>query len=161
MTTKEYIEKTEKELVDNFLKTFYSRVGYYPVVITKEDLAEKSLNLLSLEELERYFDPYLPTVYGKRLTLSSKLRVREIVELRQMFCFISRNIGFSLKRIGQFLGNRDHTTIIHNLRTFYNLIETDGNFKERYNRIIKKIKEDGNYYNASAMVGSDKTQFES
>lgn len=155
MTTKEYIEKTEKELIEKFLENFYKKMGYYPTIITKKDLEEKLLNLLSLEELEKYFDPYLPNVYGKILKLSTKARYREIVELRQMFCFIARSMGFSLKTIGQFLGNRDHTTVIHNIRTFHNIIETDDIYKEKYNRISKKIKQDGNYINTSAMVSSD------
>lgn len=161
MTTEEYIEKTERQLIEGFLETFYKKMGYYPTVITKEDLEEKSLNLLNLEDLERYFEPYLPIIYQKKLKLSSKLRVREIVELRQMFCSIARNIGFSLKTIGQFLGKRDHTTIIHNVRTFRNMMETDDQYREKYNKIIKEIKKDGNYYNSSAMVCSNKTQSES
>lgn len=156
MTTEEYIEKTEKQLIKKFLEDFYEKMGYYPTVITKDDLSKKSLNLLSLNELEHYFDAYLPTVYGKRIFLSSHLRVREIVELRQMFCFIARSIGFSLKTIGGFLGNRDHTTVIHNVRTFHNLIDTDELYREKYNKIANKIKEDGNYYNSSIMVGGNK-----
>jgi hypothetical protein len=156
MTTEEYIEKTEKQLIESFLERFHEKMGYYPTVITKNDIEQKSLHLLSLHELELYFDPYLPIVYGKKLPLSSKLRIREIVELRQMFCYIARSIGFSLKTIGQFLGNRDHTTVIHNVRTFHNLVETEEVYKEKYNKILKKIKEDGNYYNSSIMVGGNK-----
>lgn len=155
MTTEEYIEKTEKQLISKFLENFYKKMGYYPTVITKKDLEKQLLNLLSLEQLEKYFDPYLPRMYGKTLKLSTKARYREIVELRQMFCFIARNMGFSLTAIGQFLGNRDHTTVIHNIKTFHNIVDTDDIYKEKYNRISTKIKEDGNYINTSAMVGSN------
>ena len=156
MDFQNYKEKTEKDLVNKFLKNFHERLGYYPTVITNADLKEDSLNVLSLEELGKYFTPYLPKAYGKIVALGSKLRVREIIELRQMFCSIARNIGFSLKSIGVYLGNRDHTTIIHALRSFGNLMETDPTYREKYNNIINKIKADGNYYNSSTMVGNYK-----
>lgn len=158
MNAEEYLEKTEKQLIEGFLDSFYKKMGYYPTVVTKEDLEDRSLNLLSLEELETYFEPYLPILRGKILKLSTKMRVREIVELRQMFCFIARSIGFSLKTIGIFLGNRDHTTIVHNVKAFHNMMDTDSTYRDRYIIIAKKIKQDGNYYNSSAMVGSNKIQ---
>lgn len=158
MNGEEYLEKTEKQLIEAFLDNFYKKMGYYPTVVTREDLEDRSLNLLSLEELETYFEPYLPTLHGRVLKLSTKIRIREIVELRQMFCFIARSIGFSLKTIGVFLGNRDHTTIVHSVKTFHNMMDTDPGYRERYILIAKKIKQDGNYYNSSAMVGSNKIQ---
>ena len=161
MTTEEYIEKTEKKLIETFLQNFHDKMGYYPIVLTNKDLKNKPVNILSLEKLESHFEPYLPKVYGKKLSLSSKARIREIVELRQVFCFISRSMGFSLKTIGNFLGNRDHTTIIHNVRTFHDMMQTNSYYKEKYTALINKIKEDGNYFNTSAMVSSDKTQLES
>jgi len=156
MDFQNYEEITEKDLVNEFLKNFHEKLGYYPTVITNADLKENSLNVLSLDELGKYFTPYLPIAYGKIVGLGSKLRVREIIELRQMFCSIARNIGFSLKSIGVYLGNRDHTTIIHALRSFGNLMETDPTYREKYNNIINKIKTDGNYYNSSTMVGNYK-----
>jgi len=156
MTAEEYSEKVERELIENFLKAFYEKVGYYPTVLTRSDLEEKMVNNLSLEELSSYFEPHLPEVFGKRLKLSSKVRVRELVELRQMFCTIARSMNFSLKTIGNFLGKRDHTTIIHSLRTFANLMETDPTYKEKYIKILNEIKEDAKYRNSPTLVSNNK-----
>lgn len=154
MTPEEYSLKIQKQIIDRFLKEFYEKVGYYPTVITREDI-ERSKNLLSLQQIEDYFHPYLPDLWGKKLSLAHKSRTRELVELRQIFCQIARVMGFSLKNIGVHLGNRDHTTVIHSLKAFNNLTETDPVYREKYNNIIDKIKQDGHYYNAPTLVGRD------
>jgi len=162
MTTEQYTEKLERDLIESFLKNFHEKIGYYPMVIPRSDLEAKPLNVLTLEELESYFRPFLPKkVFGKTVSLSSKARVRELVEYRQIFCSIARNLGFSLKSIGKYLGNRDHTTVIHSLRAFSDLMETNPLYRDKYNSIINKIKEDGKYSNSSVVVSDDKVQSES
>lgn len=153
MTTEEYAAVTERKLIDSFLETFYKKMGYYPKVITKDSTEMTShLNILSLEILEEYFQPYLPTYYGKVTKISSRSRKKELVYLRHMFCFMARAIGFSLNTIGKFLNNRDHATIIHSIQTFIALSETDLVYKNKYLTIENKIKLDGYYYNTSTMV---------
>lgn len=45
-------------------------------------------------------------------------RRRHIAYARFIFCWIAyRQLGISLARIGKFLGNRDHTTILHAVKT--------------------------------------------
>lgn len=45
--------------------------------------------------------------------MKAKFGPRRMVEARKVFCRMARNEGFSLARIGRFLGGRDHTTILH------------------------------------------------
>lgn len=131
----------ENKLIEKFREEFYEKLGYYPTVITKTiNKGQQEFKMMSLKELKTYFDPFLPVIYGKRTPLDSKSRKRELVELRHIFSYIARKMGFSLLTIGQFLNNRDHSTIINNLRVFDNLIQTDPDFREKYNIILQYIK---------------------
>lgn len=142
MTTKTYATKMEQKLVDEFKQKFFEKMGYSPVVITRVTIeADSHIPVISLQQLAECFTPFLPTRYGKVLTLKTKARYREIIELRNIFCAIARNLKYTYSIIGQELGNRDHTTVIHNIQSFRNLIETDAAFKQKYLTILKYIKE--------------------
>ena len=43
--------------------------------------------------------------------------------------------NITLKEIGSFLGGRDHSTVIHGIKTAGDLIETDKQFREEYKRL--------------------------
>lgn len=151
---KSYETLLESRLVEKFKLEFYEKLGYYPIVITKiTDQQTQELKMMSLEELKACFTPFLPRLYGKVLKLDAKSRKREIVELRHIFTFIARKLGYSFTFIGAFLNKRDHTTIINNLRMFNNLIETDPEFRNKYNNILKHIKKTTN--ESPAMEPSD------
>jgi hypothetical protein len=134
--------EVETLLIYEFMEKFREQSGYYPTVITRQDIVEnrEGIKLLSLNELSNYFNEFLPKIYNKVIRLDSKLRNRHIVELRFMFCYIARSMRFTLTDIGKFL-KRDHTTIIHALTTFHNLYQTDEAFRFRYTNIINSIKE--------------------
>lgn len=157
MDTAEYKKKVEHELIKEFLDKFYDKVGYYPTVITNSK-EKAGIKILSLNELETYFEPFIPSYYGKKPTLSTKNRARTLVELRFTFFFIARQMKYTLSEIGQHLGKRDHTTVIHGLRTFRNLYETDVKFKSRYTIIINNIKQN---YEPSTMEYLNQMEVES
>lgn len=142
MNEKIYAARLEKKLVDQFIETFYEKLGYKPVVITQTTglTTDDQLPLMSLETLKEQFTPFLPTVHGKKKDLSCKIRIRELVELRNIFCYIAKKMGYSLKNIGMSIGDRDHTTVIHNIRCFNNLMETNEVYREKYMNILKQIK---------------------
>ena len=58
-----------------------------------------------------------------------------------MFCYIARQMMYTYTSIGEYMDNRDHTTVLHSVATFNNLMETSEDFKERYTRIITHIKQ--------------------
>jgi hypothetical protein len=67
--------------------------------------------------------------------LRSKLRERTLVEARQIFCTLMyKHTEQGLANIGS-LVNRDHTTVIHSIKTVKNLTEIDSKFKTKYNAI--------------------------
>lgn len=65
-----------------------------------------------------------------------KCRKREIVMSRQIsMMFIKQYDHGSLKAIGFYFGGRDHTTVIHSIRTIKDLMSTDEVLRERVNKI--------------------------
>jgi len=157
--TRNYAAKLERRLIEEFKQKFEEKLGYTPVVLTKVSSQDNNeLPIMSLEELAGYFEPFLPTVFGKTVELRSISRKRELVELRNIFCAVARMMRFTCVTIGEFLGGRDHTTVLHNVGTFNNLIETSESFREKYFLILTHIKEN---HESSALVEPDQTQCES
>jgi chromosomal replication initiation ATPase DnaA len=55
----------------------------------------------------------------------SQNRKRENVQARQLYCYIAVNTtGESLVKIGQVIGDRDHTTVIHSHRLVEDMLAT-------------------------------------
>jgi hypothetical protein len=159
MNPLEYKKKIEHELIKGFLDKFYHKVGYYPTVITNTNIETKDgLAILNLSDLEKHFEPYLPTIYERKMSLSSKDRNRSLVDLRFIFFFIARTMMYNLKDIGMYCGGRDHTTVIYGLKTFNNLYKTDENFRNRYKTIINNIKKS---YESQTLEHTDKVELES
>jgi hypothetical protein len=117
-------------------------MGYYPIVVTTSKVqGDTSIPIMSLQSLKKMFDPFLPTRFDEPIPLESKLRERDIVELRSIFCHMARSMKYNLTAIGELLGNRDHTTIIHNVNAFCDLVETNESFRLKYFTILKYIRE--------------------
>jgi chromosomal replication initiation ATPase DnaA len=134
--------KIEKHLITNFLEKFHSEIGYYPTVLTKYGhmSGDEKVKLMKLNELEELFESFLPIYYEKKQKLSSRSRTRRIVDLRFIFYFIgNKMLGYKLTEIARYL-KKDHTTIIHGLRQYNNLYETNPFFKEQTHQIINLVK---------------------
>ena len=144
----------QKIFIKRFMKIFFTKFGYYPTVSLAKNKKENSdnVNLLSLNQLSECFNMFLPKLYGKNVSLVSKTRIREVTELRHIFCYIAKCMHFKMVTIGEFLGKRDHSTVIHSIRTFENLHATDPIFREKYERVKKHIKET---YESSIMESVD------
>ena len=158
MNPAEYKKKVEHNLITEFVNRFYDKVGYYPTVITNHRITDDGIITLTLPELEKYFEPYLPTIFNKKVNLSAKDRCRGIVELRCIFFFIARSMRYGLKQLGTYMGGRDHTTVIHGVNTFRNLYETDPLFRDKYYLIINQIKKD---YEPSTLGTIDQVEHQS
>lgn len=154
-----YSQKLQKKLIFEFKKKFYEKIGYYPVVLTNvvgnandvDDEGDDMIPFMSLELLATYFDEFIPTIKGKKYELFSRRRFKELVKIRHMYCFIAKSMGYTLKTIGYSLKGRskkpvDHTTVIHALRTFSNMYETDPGYRNEYHTIYKKLKEKSKIY---------------
>lgn len=155
--TRRYANQLEKKLIGEFKQKFQEKIGYTPIVLTtvNNEIAE-GLPLLSLDELQECFTPFLPKRHGKVLKLGSKARYRELVELRNIYCAIARMMRYTLTHVGESLGGRDHTTVLHNVETFKNLVVIDEAFKQKYIQILNHIKEQG--YEPSVVDEPDQVQ---
>lgn len=140
MNPTEYAARLEKKMIEEFRVTFYDKLGYFPTVLPKFSVDTAELMLLSLNELKDLFIPFLPYRHDMKLNLDCKHRYREITELRFIFCYIAKQMKYTLTSIGDVLGKRDHTTVMNALKLFHNLIETDPVFREKYLNIINHIK---------------------
>jgi hypothetical protein len=144
-----YARKLQKKLVFEFKKKFYDKIGYYPIVITnrsgdaieEDEDGNEVIPFMSLDKLIKHFEEFLPIIDGKKYSLLSKRRFKELVKIRHMYCFIAKTMGYSLKSVGYSLGKVDHTTVIHALRTFSDRYETEPIYRSEYHTIFEKIKE--------------------
>lgn len=102
-------------------------------------------NLKSLRRMYRHDDiaNAIESVIGIGYEdLKKKSRRRSLVEGRKMYCyFIKNKLGWSLKQIGDSIGNRDHTTVIHNIKGFGDLYQTDDTFRDISDRVAEEIEQ--------------------
>ena len=63
--------------------------------------------------------------------IKSKCRIQHLVKCRMFISFYLKDHGLTLARIGKLL-NRDHTSIMHQLKTFNDEIKYDEQFKQDY-----------------------------
>lgn len=145
-----YSLNLQKKLIREFKEKFFEKIGFYPEVITHSiqdvESTPTSIRKTSLDELldiiDKRFLPDALSYMNKHQWIQSirtKIRTREIVELRYIYYKIAYLMGYSLCAIGRSIG-RDHSTIIHGLQTLENLMETDCRVRQHYFNILISIK---------------------
>ena len=74
-------------------------------------------------------------------SLNTRSRKREVVLVRQIAMYLSKkHLDMSTSKIGQYVGNRDHATVLHACKTIANLAETDKQFRGELNEIELSIQ---------------------
>lgn len=159
-----YEEKLERKLIKNFKTTFYNKMGYEPVVISRlhkeidpSKSTLKDIKAVSLDVLKEWFKDLLPIRNGERLKLDTKRRYNEVVQLRMIFCYVARAMGYSVTSIGKIL-KRDHTTIIHNSKALNDLLETNLAYREKCQQVLEYLKEKSKDYDSKLLECSNQTQ---
>jgi chromosomal replication initiator protein len=95
-----------------------------PKPITIDDIKEEVSNYykLSIDQIE------------------SKSRKHEIALARQMAMYLSKKMTTnSLKTIGSFFGNRDHSTVLHSCQAIENYLVTDSPVKSAFESLSKQL----------------------
>ncbi len=89
-----------------------------------------------------YIQKYVANYYNIDVALlKSKTRKQEIVQPRQVAMYFSKlYTTHSLATIGDYFGGKDHSTVIHSVRTVENLIQTDKKLKAKIKDMQKKLK---------------------
>ncbi|MFH1941608.1 MAG: chromosomal replication initiator protein DnaA, partial [bacterium] len=91
-------------------------------VVLKDIVVSRRKNI-SVEEIQRVVSQYFNIPDD---ILRGKSRKKEIALARQIAMYLSKNMThFSLKSIGLHFGGRDHTTVIHAIRTITALLKND------------------------------------
>ena len=68
--------------------------------------------------------------------LNTRSRKREVVLVRQVAMYLAKKyLDLSTSKIGQYIGKRDHATVLHACKTITNLAETDKQFRYELNQI--------------------------
>lgn len=73
--------------------------------------------------------------------VAKKGRSRQIAEARHIISYIFvKKLGMTLDKVGkEYLGGRDHSTVINSIRKFNNLYETEDEFKNKVYSIMSNI----------------------
>ncbi len=126
------------------------RVVAYSLLMGKEisvDLAKEVLKEALLQEQEKritieliqkevagYFDIRLSDMTTKR-------RTKAVAHPRQIAMYLARNLtDFSLPKIGEAFGGRDHSTVLHACEKIQQALKTNPNTQSLLNHLITKIK---------------------
>jgi hypothetical protein len=155
MNSKKYAASLESKLIEEFKIKFFEKLGYAPIVYAGSILKTKQGNdvlLMDLDKLKDCFTPFLPIHRGVPTELHTKLRKKELVELRVIFSFIAKSMGYVLSDIGDILGKQDHTTVIHSVRNFKDWISIDPAFRDKYNLVLNHIFTVQNIKNESSTL---------
>lgn len=68
--------------------------------------------------------------------INTRSRKREVVLVRQVAMYLAKKyLDLSTSKIGQYIGKRDHATVLHACKTITNLAETDKQFRYELNQI--------------------------
>lgn len=68
--------------------------------------------------------------------INTRSRKREVVLVRQVSMFLAKkHLDMSTSKIGQYVGDRDHATVLHACKTITNLAETDKQFRSELEEI--------------------------
>ncbi len=109
-----------------------------------QDLISTSLSDLIAVEDEVETDDIIELAAKSFGTTKEKIlspsRVRNVVRARQVVMYLMREEGnISLPQIGQAVGGRDHTTVMHSCNKVISLMETDMSFRKTVMELRDKL----------------------
>jgi len=65
------------------------------------------------------------------------IRRRDYVEARQLISKYLKQQGWTYREIGEFLGNRDHSTAVYAVKAAQNLIDTDREVRMKWLKLLQ------------------------
>ncbi|MBE7322247.1 chromosomal replication initiator protein DnaA [Staphylococcus capitis] len=122
----------------------YSKLQGKP--ITTELTAEALKDIIQLPKSKKITIQDIQKVVGQYYSVriedfSAKKRTKSIAYPRQIAMYLSRELtDFSLPKIGEEFGGRDHTTVIHAHEKIANDIKSDPTFKQEVENLEKEIR---------------------
>lgn len=111
--------------------------------LNREKASDSTGNTVEIERIKNVVADYF-NITSKDLVSSS--RKQNLVYARDVLVYILRhNYSFPLKKIGDFLGGKDHSTIAHSFDKIETGMEKDSNIKQDILNISKKIEKSNSY----------------
>lgn len=124
----------------------YSKLVHLSGTTITKKIAEEALKDLILEKEDNIVTPQsilavVSDYYNVSVSdIVGKKRPREISNPRQIVMYLSRKLtDASLPKIGEILGKRDHTTILHGYEKISSDIEKDPTLRHQIEILTKKI----------------------
>ncbi len=104
--------------------------------IALKDFIRRPHAILSIDRVQRLVCDYFGIDQSR---LYEKTKKREIVQVRQLAMYFCRELDYTHKAIGLQFGGRDHSTVVHAVKSVNNLIDTDINYRNRVADIRRKV----------------------
>jgi chromosomal replication initiator protein len=102
------------------------------------DLLRSNEKIITIEDIQRKVAERYSIKFSD---MSSNKRLRTVARPRQMAMYLSKILtNKSLAEIGRKFGGKDHTTVIHAVKTIENLIDTNKEFSEDIKLLIKVVE---------------------
>ena len=97
------------------------------------DFSDYEKKTITIDEIIKTVADY----YGVEVSaINTRSRKREVVLVRQVAMYLAKkHLDLSTSKIGQYVGNRDHATVLHACKTVTNLADTDKQFNSELNEI--------------------------
>ena len=97
--------------------------------VVREMVGENEFHSISIKEITKYITSKMSV--SERL-IRGKSRRQEIALARQIIMYLSRELtNLPLSKIGEKLGKRDHSTVVHACKLIENKINDDAVFKNQ------------------------------
>ena len=107
------------------------------VAETLKDIISIQEKLVKVDNIQRIVADYYKIQVKELL---SKTRKREIARPRQIAMALSKELTHhSLPEIGNLFGGRDHTTVLHAIRTIEKLKQTNSDVRDDYQTLSRKL----------------------
>jgi chromosomal replication initiator protein len=126
------------------------RVVAYSSLINQDmnaDLAAEALkNIIPSSKPKVITIPDIQAVVGEKFNVKiedfpAKKRTKSVAFPRQIAMYLSRELtDYSLPKIGEEFGGRDHTTVIHAHEKISKLVTTDSELKQKIDEVVEEVK---------------------
>jgi chromosomal replication initiator protein len=104
-------------------------------------LRDRSDRAITIESIQRVVCEYYSI---RQNDLRSRKRTRSVALPRQVAMYLCRQYtSASFPTIGDRFGGRDHSTVIHATRVVKNLVQTDPDFRARFERLQRLVERAG------------------
>lgn len=135
------------KLISSFKKKFLELTNSVPLIKIEEHVKYNRIELENLENIINTIIPKSLTVdYPEVKSIVTKLRRRELIDLRAIFCYHANLNEYNHSQIAAYL-KQDRTNVYNSINMYRKLISYDDTFienNEKVKKMITKFYKNGN-----------------